>query len=190
MAATGEAEGDAIERVLHFWFTAGDEELWFKPSDAFDQAVRQALGDDYERAAAGRYESWRDTARGCLALVLLLDQVPRNLFRGGATAYATDDRALAVARHAIARGFDLEIAEQSERVFLYLPLEHSERLADQEDCCRLMAALDENPEWLEWAVQHRDVIARFGRFPHRNAVLGRQSTAEEIEFLEQPDSSF
>ena len=190
MAGTSEADSDAIERVLTFWFTVGGQELWFKRSDAFDRAVRHALAADYERAVAGAYESWRDSARGCLALVLLLDQVPRNLFRGDPRAFATDARARAVARHAIERGFDLEIASETQRRFLYLPLEHSEKPADQEDCCRLMATLDEDPAWLEWAVKHRDVIARFGRFPHRNAVLGRESTAAEEEFLSEPHSTF
>ncbi len=190
MTESSEADGDAIERVLCFWFAEGNDELWFEASDAFDRAVRRALADDHERAAAGAYETWRGTARGCLALVLLLDQVPRNLFRGDPRAFATDAQARAIARQAIDRGFDLENAELVQRRFFYLPLEHSEELADQEDGCRLMAALGGDPKWLQWAVKHRDVIARFGRFPHRNAVLGRASSAEEIAFLERPDSAF
>ncbi len=122
--------------------------------------------------------------------MLLLDQAPRNLYRNDPKAFATDARARALARHAIAQGLDLEIADPARRRFLYLPLEHSEDLADQEDYCRLMAALGGDPAWLEWAVKHRDVIARFGRFPHRNAVPGRESTAAEKEFLAQPNSSF
>jgi uncharacterized protein (DUF924 family) len=123
-------------------------------------------------------------------LVLLLDQVPRHLYRDDPKAFATDARAHDVARHAIAQGFDRQIAAQSQRMFLYLPLEHSERLADQENCCRLMATLDENKEWADWAILHRDVIARFGRFPHRNAALGRDTSEAEQEFLAQPNSAF
>lgn len=190
MAEMIEADHETVARVLGFWFGQGDDELWFKRSDAFDAAVREALAEDYERAAAGAYDAWAETAEGCLALILLLDQVPRNLFRDDLRAFATDARALAVARRAIAEGFDQRISSQSRRRFLYLPLEHSERLADQEDGCRLMGALDENPEWAEWAVKHREVIARFGRFPHRNAVLGRDSSAAEKEFLAEPGSSF
>ena len=190
MAEIGEAEQEAVARVLDFWFGQGDGELWFKRSVAFDAAVRTALAEDYERAAAGACDAWAETAEGCLALILLLDQVPRNLFRDDPRAFATDARALAVARKAVAAGFDRRLPSQSQRMFLYLPLEHSERLADQEDCCRLMAALDEHPAWAEWAERHRDVIARFGRFPHRNAVLGRDSSAAEKAFLAEPGSSF
>ncbi len=181
---------DAIGRVLDFWFGPGDDDRWFKRNEALDRAVREALAEDYERAAAGAYDAWMESARGCLALVLLLDQVPRHLFRDDPKAFATDARALAVTRHAIEQGFDRQIASQSRRMFLYLPLEHSEQLTDQEDCCRLMATLDENHEWAEWSMKHRDVIARFGRFPHRNAVLGRDTSAAEQEFLAQPNSSF
>lgn len=190
MAGITEADRDAIGRVLDFWFGPGDGDRWFKRDEALDRAVRETLADDHERAAAGAYDSWRESARGCLALVLLLDQVPRNLFRDDPQAFATDARALDVARHAIEQGFDRQIAAQSQRLFLYLPLEHSERLADQENCCRLMASLDENKGWAEWAIMHREVIARFGRFPHRNAVLGRDTSEAEQEFLAQPNSAF
>ena len=147
-------------------------------------------GRDHERAAAGAYDASMESARGCLALVLLLDQVPRHLYREDPKAFATDARALALTRHAVEQGFDRRIAAQSRRRFLYLPLEHSERLTDQEDCCRLMATLDEDNEWAEWSIKHREVIARFGRFLHRNAILGRDSSAAEQEFLAQPGSSF
>ena len=153
MADKSDANRKAAARVLDFWFAQGNDEHWFKSSAAFDKAVREALADDQERAAAGAYDSWRETAEGCLALILLFDQVPRNLFRDDPRAFATDARARAVARHAIAEGFDRK-------------------------------------EWLEWAVKHREVIARFGRFPHRNAALGRASSAAEKEFLARPGSSF
>jgi uncharacterized protein (DUF924 family) len=190
MAEPSETDRAAVGRVLDFWFAPGAEANWFEASDDFDRAVRAALADDYQRAAAGAYDGWRKSAQGSLALVLLLDQVPRNLFRGDPRAFATDARARAVTRHALAQGFDRRLAAQAQRMFLYLPLEHSEALEDQEDCCRLMAVLDENAEWLDWALKHRDAIARFGRFPHRNAVLGRESSAPEKAFLTEPDSSF
>ncbi len=180
--------GDKAE-VLGFWFGPGMAERWFKKDPAFDAEVLARLGALHDRAAAGELDDWRDSAQGCLALVVLLDQVPRNLFRGQARAFATDAAARALASHAIERGFDQE-SPQGRRMFLYLPLEHSESLDDQETCVRLIATLDENPDWHDWAVSHRDIIARFGRFPHRNAALGRESTPEERAFLGQPDSPF
>jgi len=190
MTELSEADRAAIERVLDFWFAPGREAEWFERSEGFDRAVREALAGDHERAAAGAYDAWMKTAPGALALVLLLDQVPRNLFRGSPRAFATDARALAAARHALERRFDRRLSSQAQRMFLYLPFEHSEALADQETCCRLMAALDDDAAWAEWAEKHRDVIARFGRFPHRNAVLGRASSEEEAAFLAEPGSSF
>ena len=178
-----------IQAVIGFWFAPEHRRFWFERSDAFDRAVRDRLAGSYERAAAGACEDWRELARGCLSLCILLDQVPRNLFRGDPRAFATDAAALAVARHALDQGFDRGLG-QAERLFLFLPLEHSEDLADQELCCRLTALLDEAPEWHDYALRHRDIVARFGRFPHRNAVLGRVSTTEETAFLEQPGSSF
>jgi uncharacterized protein (DUF924 family) len=115
--------------------------------------------------------------------------VPRNLFRGDPRAFATDAEALAVTKRTLEGGLDKAL-RQAERVFLYLPLEHSEDLADQELCVTLTGALDENPEWHDYALRHRDVVARFGRFPHRNAVLGRANTPEEEAFLKEPGSSF
>ena len=161
----------------------------FKADEAFDQEVRRALLPLYEQAAAGRLDHWQESANGALALVILLDQVPRNLFRGEPRAFATDARALAVTKRALAEGLDRKL-RQVGRVFLYLPLEHCEDLADQEYCVQLIGALDENPDWADYARRHRDVIARFGRFPHRNAVLGRETTPEEAAFLQEPGSSF
>ena len=178
-----------IERVLAFWFGPEARESWFGGGAAFDRRVREALGRDHEWAAAGNNDHWMDGARGCLALVILLDQVPRNIFRGQARAFATDARAREVSRHALARGFDRGFS-QSERMMLCLPLEHSEDPADQERCVGLMASLDEDPAWLDYSRRHRDVIARFGRFPGRNAALGRETTAEEAAFLTEPGSSF
>jgi uncharacterized protein (DUF924 family) len=190
MTELSAADRQAVEKVLAFWFAPRREAEWFESSEDFDRAVRDALAGDHERAAAGAYDDWADSPEGALALVLLLDQVPRNLFRGLPRAFATDDRALAIARQALARGLDRRLPSQAQRMFLYLPFEHSERLADQETCCRLMAALDDNALWAEFAEKHREVIARFGRFPHRNAVLGRANSEAETAFLAEPGSSF
>lgn len=178
-----------IERVLAFWFGPGMEEKWFEKDSDFDRGVAEALGEDRHQAASGACDGWMRTARGSLALVILLDQVPRNLFRDDPRAFGTDERAREVARLAIDRGFDKEIESQSQRRFFYLPFEHSEDLADQDTCYGLMSALDD-PSWADWAEKHRKVIARFGRFPHRNAALGRSSTEEEMAFLADPESSF
>jgi uncharacterized protein (DUF924 family) len=173
------------DQVLSFWFAPGLEERWFKKDVRFDEEVRQHLEDAHRAAATGAFDTWRDTAEGCLALCVLLDQVPRNLYRGDPRAFATD----ATARAALQRGFDKALT-QAQRLFLYLPFEHSEDLADQELCVSLTARLDAYPDWLEYAEAHRDIIARFGRFPHRNDSLGRDSTDEERAFLKEPGSSF
>lgn len=175
--------------VVAFWFAPGREKQWFGGGEVFDKEVDEALSAAHQRAVAGDLDSWQTTPQGCLALCILLDQVPRNIFRGTPRAFASDEAALAVTRHALAGGFD-ESLTQVERLFLYLPLEHSEDLADQVTCMRLVRSLDENPEWLRYAEAHRDIIARFGRFPHRNAILGRESTDDEVAFLKEPGSSF
>jgi uncharacterized protein (DUF924 family) len=179
---------DGIHEVLDFWFDAPSQAHWFEPSAAFDQAVARHLGDLHRRAAGGELDDWQSSALGSLALCILLDQVPRQLFRGEARAFGTDDRALAVAKLALARGFDRELPPP-QRLFLYLPLMHSERLADQERCVGLFQA-EELRDNLSHAVQHADVIRRFGRFPHRNAALGRASTAEEEAYLRQGGQHF
>lgn len=184
------------EAVLEFWFLPPGEpghgakrKAWFVADPAFDAEVRGRFAAAVDAATLGALDHWQDEGPACLALVLLLDQFPRNIHRGTARAYLADDKARAVAAHALARGYDREVGRW-HRVFFYLPFEHSEDLVDQEACCRLMAALDEDPSWADWAVKHREVIARFGRFPHRNEVLGRASTEDEAAFLAEPDSAF
>ncbi len=184
-----DAASPAIAEILDFWFAPGMDERWFKKDPGFDREVRTRFLGHYERAAAGDYDGWTATPEGCLALCLLLDQVPRNLFRGEPRAFATDAAARAVTKSALERGFDRALS-QVQRLFLYLPLEHSEALDEQEACVRLVAELDEDPKWHDHAVQHRDIIARFGRFPHRNAALGRETTDEETAFLKEEGSSF
>ncbi len=180
---------ESAEDVVAFWFAEGRREQWFRGGPAFDRLVEEVLGPAYGKAAEGAFENWAGSPQGALALVLLLDQVPRNMFRSSPQAFATDATARRVTHAAVEAGFDKGLS-QVERLFLYMPLEHSEAIDDQELGCRLMAELAEDPDWLDYARQHRDVIARFGRFPHRNAVLGRPCTPEEEAFLKEPGSSF
>ncbi len=168
------------DAVLAFWREAGPER-WFKADPVFDAEIHKRFIATHEVAAAGQLASWEESAAGALALVLALDQFPRNLFRGMARAFATDVRALQVARRAIERGFDREF-QPPLRNFFYLPYMHSEELADQERSVAYMRSIgDDNGS--KFAEIHRDVIRRFGRFPHRNEALGRASTPEEIAFL-------
>jgi len=167
--------------VLAFWRAAGPDK-WFKKDTAFDNAIRERFVGTYEAAAKGELDGWDGTPEGALALTIVLDQLPRNMFRGSARAFAADPIARAVADRALARGFDQKI-DPGERQFFYLPFEHSELPADQERSCALCRATGD-AELLKWAELHADIIRRFGRFPHRNAVLGRTTTAEEQAFLE------
>jgi uncharacterized protein (DUF924 family) len=176
------------EGVLEWWFAPETKPCWFGGGDAFDEAVRDRLGPLYARAARGDLDGWAAETRGLLALVILFDQVPRNIFRGTARAFVGDPKALALARLAVDRGLD-EGMSMDERLFLYLPFEHAEDLADQQRSVALFRALGD-AGYLDYAIRHEAVIERFGRFPHRNAILGRESTAEEVAFLEQPGSSF
>ena len=176
------------DEVLEFWFSAATQPHWFARSEAFDARLREALGPLHARAARGELDGWASTPRGALALILLLDQAPRNLHRGSANAFACDAQALRHARALVDAGLDRELSEH-ERLFIYLPFEHSESLADQDRSCQLTRELP-TPLWADYADKHRVIIARFGRFPHRNAILGGVSTPEELLFLQQPGSSF
>jgi uncharacterized protein (DUF924 family) len=169
------------QAVLEFWRTAG-EEKWFKKNAAFDDDIRTHFLATYEAAAAGKLADWEQTADGALALTIVLDQFPRNMFRNDARTYAADLLARAVASRALDRGFDHDVPD-IDRQFFYLPFEHSETLADQDRCCALFAATGDADK-LKWANLHADIIRRFGRFPHRNAMLGRTTTAEEQAFLD------
>jgi uncharacterized protein (DUF924 family) len=167
--------------VVSFWRDAGPDR-WFTKDAAFDAQIRERFFDSYEAAAAGRLSGWEHNASEALALVILLDQFPRNMFRGDARAFATDSLALAVAAGAIVRGFDSQVPAEL-RSFFYLPFEHSEDLADQERGVAFYKAAGD-ADGLKWAEIHADIIRRFGRFPHRNAVLGRTTTPEEQAFLD------
>jgi uncharacterized protein (DUF924 family) len=167
--------------VLAFWRAAGPEKWYTKDSD-FDAEITRRFLSTYEAAVGGRLSHWEDTPEGALALVIVLDQFPRNSFRGSARTFAADALARATADRAIARGFDQRIAPL-ERQFLYIPFEHSEDPADQERSLALFRA-SEDAEALKWAELHADIIRRFGRFPHRNAILGRATTPAEQVFLD------
>jgi len=166
--------------VVTFWRTAGPEK-WFAKDDAFDAEITRRFLATYEAAVAGELASWEEAAEGALALLITLDQLPRNMFRGSARTFAADPLARAVANRAIARGFDESFAA-ADRQFFYLPFEHSEAMEDQERAVALFRAMGD-AEALKWAELHLDIIRRFGRFPHRNVALGRASTPEEVEFL-------
>jgi uncharacterized protein (DUF924 family) len=166
--------------VLAFWRAAGPDK-WFERDDGFDAAIRERFRATYEAAAAGRLAEWENTAEGALALLLVLDQFPRNMFRGDARSFAADPLAHGVADRAIARGFDT-LYVPPQRRFFYLPFTHSENLADQERCVALNRAAGDD-EGVKWAELHADIIRRFGRFPHRNRALGRATTPDEQAFL-------
>lgn len=171
------------EAVLRFWFEEVGTEGWFAGGAALDAEIRARFGLGWRMARAGAFEAWEATAEGALALAVLLDQFPRNMHRGAALAFATDARARRVAARAVARGFDREV-EEVARFFLYLPFEHSESLADQDRMVRLVAArMPRGRAYLLHARAHRAVIRRFGRFPFRNAALGRETTADEAAWL-------
>ena len=187
------------KEILDFWFGQADEPdygkpkaFWFSKKPEFDEQIRTLFLKHYQKAAEGYLDDWIDFPNTCLALILLLDQFPRNIFRGTPEAFATDWEALSAAQHALAQGYDLELLPV-QRWFLYLPFEHSENLDDQRRAVQLFQGLSDDPDSanrIEYSIRHLKVIERFGRFPHRNAILGRFSTPEEEEFLKEPGSSF
>ena len=165
--------------VLAFWREAGSDR-WFTRDEAFDAEVRDKFLPTYEAAVAGRL-FWEATAEDALALVIVLDQFPRNMFRGDPKCFASDPLARAAANRALKRGYDQDVAE-NERQFFFLPFMHSEELVDQDRCVQLYREAESAD--LKYAEQHRDIIRRFGRFPYRNAMLGRDTTPEEQKFLD------
>jgi uncharacterized protein (DUF924 family) len=176
-----DTDHQAIAALLDFWFADETKPRWYDATPAFDDLCRQRFGDLAARAANGELLAWESTAEGALAVCLLLDQVPRNIFRGTAKAFATDDHAVAVASRAIDRGFDRNL-DLERRKFFYLPFMHSERLEEQERSVTIAKDLGDE-ETLHYAEDHADIIRRFGRFPHRNAIIGRTNTPEEDAFL-------
>jgi uncharacterized protein (DUF924 family) len=192
--------GDLVkaDEVLEFWFGREDEpgyggfrEEWFRKDPEFDRKVRDRFEGLHEQAAAGALDDWRQDARGCLALVIVLDQFPRNMYRGDPRSYATDRKAQETAEYAVDHALDRELPE-FQRAFLYMPFMHSEDLEHQRSAVELFGKLQEwgGSDPTHYAVLHMEIVERFGRFPHRNEVLGRPTTPEEAEFLQEPGSSF
>ncbi|SCA55832.1 putative transmembrane protein [Candidatus Terasakiella magnetica] len=184
-----------INRILTFWFNSINpaemathrEEWWVKNAD-FDKQITDEFSEVYEKAAKGELQNWQNTPLGAVALVIALDQFPRNMFRDSKKAFATDAQARKITRHAVEMGFDQHLP-LGPRLFLYLPMEHSESAVDQNASVTLINTLGDEG-YSEYAVKHQMVIEKFSRFPHRNDVLGRASTEEEIAFLNQPGSRF
>ena len=180
-AGAGIGDDPNAVAIVAFWRTAGPDK-WYTKDDGFDAEIAERFAALVGRAAAGELTAWEATPQGTLALLILTDQFPRNLFRGSARAFATDPQAKGIAERAIARGFDHGFARDERRIF-YLPFMHSEQLWDQERCIALCRAAADD-EGVKFADQHADIIRRFGRFPHRNKVLGRITTADEQAFLD------
>ena len=190
---------EKFKEILTFWFGEPDHPeygkprtVWFMKNPAFDEEIRNRFLSTYELAATNQLDFWQETPKSCLALIITLDQFPRNLFRGQPQAFATDEKALSLAKYAVEQGFDQQLLP-IERGFIYLPFEHSENLADQYRCVELFQQLTDDPDlqsMIDYAFRHLAIIQRFGRFPHRNQILNRPSTPEELEFLQQPNSSF
>jgi uncharacterized protein (DUF924 family) len=183
--------------ILRFWFGDGADygkvqKRWFEKDPTFDALVAKRYQKLHQEMLDGGHRDWLQTPRACLARIIVLDQFPRHIHRGAAAAFSSDALALEAAKHLVSSGWDRDLLPV-ERMFAYLPFQHSESLADQERSCALCKPLEgfpETPTVYRYAAAHRDIIARFGRFPHRNAALGRSNTPEEAEFLKQPGSSF
>src|SRR5215208_8433049 len=193
--------GDLVkaDEVLEFWFGREDEpgyggfrEEWFRKDPDFDRKVRDRFEGLHEQAAAGALDDWRQDARGCLALVIVLDQFPRNMFRGDGRTHATDAKALETSKYAVEHALDRELPA-FQRMFLYMPFMHSENASDQLRSVELFGRLADEPgapDVTPYAVGHRDIVERFGRFPHRNGILGRETTPEEAKSLKTESWSF
>ncbi|MEM8780162.1 MAG: DUF924 family protein [Cyanobacteria bacterium P01_G01_bin.49] len=185
--------------ILNFWFGKPEEKnygkpnkFWFIKDTKFDQKVRSKFLTIYQQAAEGNLNHWQALPLSCLALIIILDQFPRNMFRQSPQAFASDDYALNLAQYAINNNFDCQVSPV-QRWFIYLPFEHSENLIHQQQSVTLFSQLKDDPDsksTIDYAYKHLKIIERFGRFPHRNQILGRVSTPEEIKFLQQPGASF
>lgn len=181
---------DVQKDVLAFWFEQTLPAQWFQVNPEFDAKIRERYEESYEKAAAGIFDDWRTDSDGCLALCILLDQFPRNMYRGTPKAFATDSKALIVSKFALAKGFD-QVLPPVKRRFLYLPYEHSEQLNDQRKCVELFEKMKkDDPLGYDYAIKHLKVIEQYGRFPHRNKILGRMNTPEEEEYLAQSGAGF
>lgn len=170
-----------INEIIDYWYSDDMSSHWFNSTESIDQEIREQYLSLWQSASDGKLEHWTESALGCLALVIILDQFPLNIFRGNSESFSTESQAIKVTRHAINKGFDKKIPKQ-QLAFLYMPLMHSESIQDQNlsvSCCE-KAGLDEN---IKFARHHRDIVKCFGRFPHRNAMLGRDSNEQELAYL-------
>lgn len=176
--------------VIKFWFEETKPQQWFQVSEEFDALITQRFAEAYDKAAAGIFDDWKNDSDGVLALCILLDQMPRNMFRGTPKAFETDNKALVIAKYAISKGLD-QVLSPTKRRFVYLPFEHSEHINDQRRSVELFEKIkNDDPLGYEYAVKHLEVIEEYGRFPHRNKILGRENTAEEEAYLAQPGAGF
>jgi len=177
---------ESAQSVLEFWFSESTRPRWFNSTNRFDRELTERFLDVWKSAAAGELSGWGETAEGSLALVIVLDQFPLNMFRGEAESFVTESASRDVAAAAIDRKFDEQLNDE-QKAFLYLPFMHSESLEDQDRSVALFesAGLNDN---LKWAKHHRDIVRRFGRFPHRNAVLGRENSPEEAAYLDSNEA--
>lgn len=176
---------ESYQSVLIFWFEEIPQEMWWKKDLEFDRNIKKRFLELHQKVAQGEAFSWRQTPEGCLAEVIVLDQFSRNMFRGHADSFRYDGLALVMAQNAIEKGFDQKI-EESKRSFLYMPFMHSESAVIHEQAVKLFEKLGS----MDFELKHKAIIDRFGRYPHRNEILGRESTPEELEFLKGPNSSF
>ena len=181
-------KAQTADTILKFWFEDITPEQWFKKDTDFDNTIRDRFSPTIEAALCARLDNWANTAEGCLALIIVLDQFTRNVFRDTPRAFSGDEMALALSLRCVERDF-VSHEDQRYRHFMLMPMMHSEDIGIQDRSLPLFKELTGEMTY-EYAVKHRDIVARFDRFPHRNAILGRPSSAEELEFLKQPDSSF
>jgi uncharacterized protein (DUF924 family) len=177
------------DEILNFWFYEIGEARWFAKDAALDALIRERFEDVYDAARHGQLKTWEETPEGMLALLILLDQFPRNMFRGTARAFESDDQALNLARVGITKHFDDRI-DRAFKLFFYLPFEHAENMGEQRLSLFYIRERTKNPDWLNYAEEHYKIIQRFGRFPHRNAVLARDNTPEESEYLQSSSAGF
>lgn len=176
--------------ILDFWYSDSVRPLWFAKDLLFDKKIYSQFYHAYEKAKSSSLDDGQDSPETALALIIVLDQFPRNMFRDTPQAFSTDPQALKICRKSIKNKLDCRLIPDEQRLFLYMPFMHSENLADQEEGLGMFSRLSDKGNAHQYAVAHRNIIARFGRFPHRNTILGRTSTPEEIEFLKEPLSSF
>jgi uncharacterized protein (DUF924 family) len=181
---------DSAQDILDFWFEETQPAQWFQVNPDFDDAVKKRFEDAYDKGARGIFDDWKMDPDECLALCILLDQFPRNIYRGTPKAFATDGKALIAAKFALSKGFD-QVLSPMKRRFIYLPFEHSENLNDQRKCVDLFEKLKkDDPLGYDYALRHLKVIEKYGRFPHRNKILSRMNTPDEEEYLAQAGAGF